>query len=148
MHDIQAQDGYSISTDRHKLDMDMIHHFLTHSYWAPGISLERVKRAAEHSLCFGVYHHDKQVGYARVLSDFAVFAYLMDVFIVDEHRGRGLGKWLIQTILEYPDLGSVKRWLLATKDAHGLYAQFGFEPISHPERFMGKSNFESYAENS
>jgi N-acetylglutamate synthase-like GNAT family acetyltransferase len=125
-----------ISTDKEKLDPSVIHTFLTNSYWATGISLERVKKRIENAVCFGVYVEGKQIGFARVITDFDSFAYLADVFILEEFRGLGLSKSLMKTILNHPDLQGLRRWILATKDAHGLYAQFGFKPLEIPERWM------------
>ena len=128
---------YEISTDAARLDLQAIHAYLTRSYWSPGIPREVVERAAANSLCFGLYHAEQeQVGYARVVTDRASFAYLCDVYVLEAHRRQGLSKWLIQTILEHPDLQGLRRFLLATKDAHGLYAQFGFTPLASPERMM------------
>jgi GNAT superfamily N-acetyltransferase len=129
-------DDFTISSDPSKLDVQLIHSFLTNSYWARNIPLPVVQAAIENSLCFGVYHHDKQVGFARVITDYATFAYLADVFIVEDYRGRALSKWLIQTILAHPNLQGLRRWLLATRDAHTLYSQFGFGPLKAPERWM------------
>jgi GNAT superfamily N-acetyltransferase len=141
MNNTPKIDGFLISTDRERLDIDMIHNFLAHqSYWATGRSRELVERAIANSLCFGVYQTCesalKQVGFARVITDYATFAYLADVFILEEYRGQGLAKWLIGTIRAYPELQGLRRWLLATKDAHGLYRQFGFKDLSAPERWM------------
>jgi GNAT superfamily N-acetyltransferase len=127
---------YSISTDKNKLDITVIHTFLANSYWAKDIPLDIVKRTIENSLCFGVYHHNKQVGYARVISDYTTFAYLGDVFIIEEHRGKGLSKMLMQYILDYPQLQGLRSFYLRTRDAHGLYTQFGFSPILKPENAM------------
>lgn len=128
---------YFISTDRRKLDLAMIHHYLsTESYWSPGIPFETVQRASEHSLCFGVYHGDRQIGYARIISDYTTIAYLADVFILAEYRGNGLSKWLIKTIQSHPDLQGLRRWILLTKDAHGLYKQSGWSEIAQPELWM------------
>lgn len=127
---------YLISTDKSLLDFVVIHQFLSQSYWSPNIPMEIVKRAAENSIAFGVYHLGKQVGYARVISDCATFAYLADVFILEEYRGKGLSKWLVECIMQTPELQGLRRWSLATRDAHGLYAQFGFEPLNKPESFM------------
>ena len=125
-----------ISTDPARLDVDVIHRFLAEeSYWARGRTREVVERTIAHSLCFGVYLEERQVGYARVVTDFATFAWLADVFILDEFRGRGYGKVLVQAVVDHPDLQGLGRILLATKDAHGLYAQFGFTPVP-PDRFM------------
>jgi GNAT superfamily N-acetyltransferase len=126
-----------ISTDRERLDLNMIHGFLTNCYWAKGIPREVVARSIEHALCFGIYDGEgAQVGFARVISDFATIAYVGDVFVLDTHRGRGLGKWLMQCITEHPALQSLRRWILTTRDAHGLYSQFGFTSVKAPERFM------------
>jgi GNAT superfamily N-acetyltransferase len=129
--------GYKISTDQDLLDLDVIHNYLSNeSYWSKGITKEKVQRSIENSMCFGVYKDGKQVGLARVVTDKAIFAYLCDIFILDEYRGNGLSKWLLQTILAHPDLQGLKRWTLATLDAHGLYKQFGFAPLSNPDRWM------------
>jgi GNAT superfamily N-acetyltransferase len=127
---------YSISTDRERLDREVIHAFLRESYWAKGIPREVVDRAIENALCFGLYEGNRQIGFARVISDFSTFAYLADVFVVDSHRGRGLGKWLMQVIRAHPDLQNLRRWMLATSDAHGLYRKFGFRRLEKPERIM------------
>jgi len=128
---------FVISTDRTRLDLDAIHGFLTNCYWAKGIPREVVARSIEQSLCFGVYDGSgAQVGFARVISDFATIAYVGDVFVLDTHRGRGLGKWLMESITRHPALQNLRRWILTTRDAHGLYAQVGFTPVQSPERFM------------
>ena len=127
---------FLFSTDRSKLDVDMIHQFLTRSYWAEGIPRETVVRSIENSLCFGVYADGTQVGFARVISDFATFAYLANVFILEPYRERGLGKELMATIIAHPELQGLRRWSLGTRDAHGLYAQFGFRPVENPARTM------------
>lgn len=127
---------YEISTDPQRLDVDVIHSFLSSSYWAKNIPRELVERSIRHSLCFGIFHKGKQIGFARVISDFATFAYLADVFVVPEHRGKGVSKQLMETILEHRDLQGLRRFMLATLDAHGLYAQFGFEALDHPERYV------------
>ena len=139
-----TKEEYLISTDKNKIDIAYVHSFLTQSYWCPGISVEIVKKAVEGSLCFGVYHGNKQVGLARVISDKATFAYLADVFIDENYRGKGLSKWLMETILKHPDLQGLRRILLTTKDAHGLYSQFGFTLINNPERYMIIQNPEVY----
>ena len=129
--------GFLISTDKSLLNKDFIYNFLTNqSYWAKGIPLEKVETAINESICFGVYHHQQQVGFARVISDKSTFAYLADVFIIDEYRKQGLSKWLIQTIMAYTDFRSLRRWMLATADAHELYKKFGFEPLSAANRWM------------
>jgi GNAT superfamily N-acetyltransferase len=127
---------YEISTNRNRLDVALIHNFLRSSYWAQGIPRAVVERSIQNSLCFGAFLNEQQVGFARVITDFASIAYVADVFVVPEHRGRGISKLLMHAILEYPDLQGVRRLLLATRDAHGLYAQFAFQPLTHPEHFM------------
>ena len=125
-----------ISTDRNKLNIQMIHQFLTHSYWAKGRTLDEVKSSIEHSLNFGIYLDKKQIGYARICTDYTVFAYLMDVFIVPEYRGQGFSKQLMKFILEEPKLANCKVWMLKTADAHDLYQQFGYSELKNPERVM------------
>jgi N-acetylglutamate synthase-like GNAT family acetyltransferase len=127
---------FTISTDPARLDIDAICDFLKRAYWANTRPRERTERAIRNSLVFGVYDGDKQIGFARVVSDFSIFAYLCDVFIHEDYRAHGLGKWLMQTILEHPDLREMRRWVLVTNDAHGLYRQFGFTPIEDPEHWM------------
>ena len=127
---------FLISTDRARLDIDTIHRFLTRSYWAEGIPRETVARSIQNSLCFGVYSGAEQVGFARVISDFATFAYIADVFILEPYRERGLGKELIATVMAHPELQGLRRWSLGTRDAHGLYARFGFKPVENPSRTM------------
>ncbi len=134
-HEVQ-KDQYTISTDPARLDMDAVVDMLTRAYWAVGRPREKTERAYQNSLVFGVYDGDRQVGMARVVTDFSIFAYLCDVFIHEDYRGRGLGKWLMQTIMEHPDLKDMRRWLLVTSDAHGLYSQYGFSVIEDPERWM------------
>ncbi len=129
--------GYDISTDPGRLDVDCLVGFLTRdSYWAQGRSREVIERSFEHSFCFGAYRGTEQAGFARVVTDRAVFAYLCDVFVLPEHRGQGVAKALVRAIVDHPDLQGLRWLLLATHDAHGLYAQFGFTALSHPERFM------------
>ncbi len=128
---------FLISTSRERLNLDVVHGFLTNCYWAKGISREIVARSIEHSLCFGVYDNARaQVGFARVVTDFATVAYLGDVFVLESHRGRGLSKWLMECIVQCPALQNLRRWVLLTRDAHGLYSQFGFTPVTAPERYM------------
>ena len=131
-----TKNGFIISTEKEKLDIDLIHLFLTRTYWAEGISKEIISRSIEGSLCFGVYENDKQVGFARMITDKATFAYLADVFIIEDYRGRGLSKWLMEVIMSHPDLQGLRRMILATKDAHGLYKQFGFTPLINVDRWM------------
>jgi GNAT superfamily N-acetyltransferase len=130
--------GYTISTDNNRLDLLLIHNFLTQSYWAEGIPFETVKRSIEHSLSFGLYRDEQQVGFARLVTDYATFAYLADVFILEPFRGQGLSKWLLQVMMAHPKLQGFRRWILGTKDAHGLYQQYGFTRLKWPERFMEK----------
>ena len=130
---------YVISTERSRLDLDVIHGFLTRSYWSPGIPRETVERAIQHSLPFGLYLGAAQVGFARVITDFTSFGYLADVFILEAHRGKGLSKWMMQVLFSHPELQGFRRWMLATRDAHGLYRQVGFTSLAAPERFMEKS---------
>ena len=127
---------YLISTDKSRLDLTLIHNFLRTSYWAAGIPLEVVRRSIEHSLSFGLYKEDQQIGYARVITDFATFAYLGDVFILEPFRGQGLSKWLMEVIVTYPELQGFRRWILLTKDAHGLYKKVDFTGVATPERYM------------
>ena len=130
------QGEYLISTDKSRLDLTLIHNFLTRSYWAAGIPLEIVRRSIENSLSFGLYREDQQIGYARVITDYATFAYLGDVFILEPFRGQGLSKWLMEVIVTHPDLQGFRRWILLTKDAHGLYKKAGFTGVKTPERYM------------
>jgi N-acetylglutamate synthase-like GNAT family acetyltransferase len=130
------QDQFTISTDPARLDMDAIVDMLTRAYWAVGRPREKTERAYQNSLVFGIYDGERQIGMGRVITDFSIFAYLCDVFIQEDYRARGLGKWLMQTILNHPDLVDVRRWLLVTSDAHGLYKQFGFSVMEDPERWM------------
>lgn len=133
-------DTYAISTDKAILDVQAIHQYLSErSYWAKGRTIETVRTSIENSLCIGIYNHDNtMVGFGRVLTDYAVFAYIMDVFILESHRGKGLGKRLVEYMVNLPELKEVKRWHLATADAHDLYRQFGFSGLSAPEKFMEK----------
>lgn len=142
-----SNDGYQISTDPARLDISMIHRYLSEeSYWAQNIPFDVVERSIANSFCFGVYYQDKQVGLARLVTDKATFVYLCDVFILAEHRGKGLSKWLMVTMQAHQDLQGMRRWMLGTRDAHGLYAQFGWVPL--PEdvvpRFMQLHNPEVY----
>ena len=130
------QGEYTIITDDALLDFAFVHDFLSCSYWAKDIPPKTVRRSIENSLCFGLFEAEKQIGFVRVVTDSATFAYLCDVFVIEEYRGRGLSKWLMETILAHPKLQNLRRWLLATKDAHGLYSQFDFTPLDAPEIFM------------
>ena len=134
---IEAQrDRFTISTDPARLDLDTILDFFTRAYWTKGRPPERTKRAIENSLVFGMYEGVKQIGIARVVSDFSIFAYLCDVFIHEDYRAHGLGKWLIEPVMAYPDLKGVRRWTLVTRDAHGLYKQYGFDSLTNPDGWM------------
>jgi GNAT superfamily N-acetyltransferase len=131
------RDGFVVSTDRARLDINLAHKFIASSYWAKSIPYETFARSVENSLCFGVYDPaGAQVGFARVISDFATFAYLADVFVLESQRGQGLGKLLMECIMQHPKLQGLRRWTLSTLDAHGLYAQYGFTPLQWPERYM------------
>ena len=127
---------FIISTDPKRLDLNAICDFLTRAYWAMGRPRERTERAFANSLVFGLYDGEKQIGLARVVSDYAVFAYLCDVFIHEDYRAHGLGKWLIETVMNHPDLQGLRRWTLATSDAHGLYRQFGWDDLQSPDKWM------------
>ena len=129
---------FTISTDRQRLDLELIHNFLSCSYWASGRELAVVKKSIDNSFCFGVYWGTQQVGFALVITDYATYAYLSDVFIVKSFRGQGLGKWLVGTIVSHPELQGLRKWSLGTADAHGLYRQFGFAEAKYPERYMEK----------
>lgn len=131
---------FRISCDRSLLDIGAIQQFLANeSYWAQHRTLQQTQTAIEHSLCFGLYDGEKQIGFARVVSDHATFAYLGDVFVIAEYRGQGLSKWLMETIISHPELQELRRWILATRDAHGLYEQFGFSELKHPDRWMERA---------
>ncbi|MFI5130523.1 MAG: GNAT family N-acetyltransferase [Chitinophagales bacterium] len=152
-----SKGSYSITTDKNLMDIDFIHRFLATSYWAEGITKEIISKCVRGSLCFGVFENQKnvmpdrpqgpvgrQVGFARMVTDEATFAYLADVFIADDHRGKGLSKWLMEVILAHDGLQGLRRILLATRDAHGLYAQFGFTPLSFTDRWMQIHNPDVY----
>jgi GNAT superfamily N-acetyltransferase len=132
------RDEYLISTDKARLDVELVHDFLSRSaYWAQGRPLAIVQRSIEHSLCFGIYHGAQQVGFARVVTDRATFAWLCDVFVVETHRGQGLAKWLVECIVAHPDLQTLRIFLLATRDAHELYRRYGgFREVLEPDRLM------------
>ena len=143
------KDEYIISTNPALIDVVTVHKYLSEdSYWAKGVSLSIVQKAINNSLCFGIYKEGFLVGFARLVTDTATFAYLCDVFVLPDHQGNGLGKWLMQTIQNHPDLQGLRRWMLATKDAHGLYAQSGWEPLSEElsKRFMQIYNPTVYTE--
>ena len=135
------KNDFSISTDPSKLDVDAIHRFLsTEAYWCLNIPKEKVQLSIEHSLCFGVYHQGKQIGFARVISDYTTIAYLGDVYVLDDYRGRGISKWLMETIMSHPNLQGLRRWILLTGDAHGLYRQFGWTELADPSKWMELHN--------
>jgi GNAT superfamily N-acetyltransferase len=151
------KEQFFISTDKNKLDVTFIHNYLSkETYWAKNIPIQIVQKSIDGSFCFGLFVAEnvlevtqinatgRQVGFARVVTDYATFAYLADVFIIDNYRGKGLSKRLMETIINHPELQGLRRWMLATKDAHGLYAQFGFLPLDKPERIMGFKPFEEY----
>jgi len=147
MHHLWSKGDYEISTDPARIDAVMVHEFLTNSYWAKGIPLETVRLSIENSIPFGLYHGRQLVGFARIISDRATFAYLADVFVLPSHRGRGLSRWLMECIVSHPDLQGLRRWMLATQDAHGLYAKFGFKPIRNSESWMERYDSEIYTRN-
>ena len=134
------RDQFAISTDPSRLDVDIIADMLTRAYWAQGRTREMISRYLQHSLTFGLYDGSRQIGLARVVTDYTTFAWLCDVFIHEDYRGHGLGKWLMETVHSHPDLQGLRRWMLATRDAHGLYSQFGWVPLDHPDGFMMKAN--------
>lgn len=136
-----------ISTDKSLLQLDVIHDFLKNSYWAKNIPIEIVKKSIEHSICFGVYLDEKQIGFARVMTDQATFAYLADVFIIKEQQGKGYSKELMKFIMAHPELQGLRKFLLATADAHGLYKQFGFKELAKPERVMEITITDIYSKN-
>ena len=136
----QRRGEFLLSTDRGRLDLNVIHGFLTACYWAKGIPREVVAGSIENSLCFGVYRQAEQVGFARVISDFATYAYIGDVFVLESYRGHGLGKWMMEAILKHPQLQGLRRWSLVTRDAYSLYQQLGFTPLKKPENYMELHN--------
>ncbi len=136
---------FTVSTDRSRLQIEVIQAFLAdESYWARARSLEQTQTAIENSICFGLYYDDRQIGFARVISDQATFAYIGDVFVVNEFRGQGLSKWLMEVIISHPDLQNLRRWVLATRDAHGLYEKFDFGPLKVPDRWMERTAPDAY----
>jgi GNAT superfamily N-acetyltransferase len=147
MSNKQERGDYSISTDPGSMDVEAVHAYLSRSYWARGIPTEVVSRAIRGSLCFALlYKGNEQVGFARVVTDRATFAYLADVYVLEGHRGHGLARWLIDVVLAHPDLQGLRRFLLGTRDAHGLYTKLGFTPLAHPEYFMEINRPDIYAE--
>ena len=136
---------YRISDDAGLVDVDVVHGFLVESYWARGIPRETVARGIEHSIPFSVFLGDRQVGFARVVTDRATFAYLADVFVVEDQRGRGLAEWLVTTVLAHPELQGLRRWLLVTRDAHALYRKFGFTAVADPSMLLTRHDPDVYA---
>lgn len=147
MNHVKAEKGeYLLSTDKSKLDLKMIHEFLSkESHWAKNIPYERVKKSIENSLCFGLYHGEKQIGFARVISDYSTIAYLGDLFILKDHRGKGLSRWMLEVIMNHPDLTGLRRWILVTKDAHDVYQQYGWAMVARPENWMEIHDPEAYS---
>ncbi|WP_177735659.1 GNAT family N-acetyltransferase [Flavobacterium inviolabile] len=128
---------FTISTDKSKLDLTVIHDYLANeSYWSKNIPKERIRKSIANALCFGIYYKDKQIGYAKVVSDFSTMAYLGDVFVLEDYRRQGLSKWLMETIMSHPELIGLRRWILLTSDAHELYKKFGWQPIASPEKWI------------
>lgn len=139
---------YLISTDKALLNMGVIHQFLKEeSYWAQNRTKEQTELAIEHSICFGLYKENQLIGFARVVTDYTVFGYIGDVFILSPFRKKGLSKWMMEVILKHPELQTLRRWILATKDAHGLYEQFGFHSLVYPERWMERPAADAYPSN-
>ena len=144
MDESSTAEAIHIDTDPSRLQMPVIHGFLKESYWAKGIPEGVMRRAIEGSLCFGAYEGERQVGFARIITDGATFAYLADVFVLESHRGRGIAKHLMDAIVGDPRLQGLRRWMLVTRDAHGLYAQYGFRPLPAPDRFMERHDPDVY----
>lgn len=147
-HNEWARDQYRISTDNNLLDIDLIHLYLSQeSYWAKDISREIVEKSIMGSLCFGVFHHEDQIGFGRVITDYATIAYLGDIFIIEQYRKQGLSKWLMECIQSHPSLQGMRRWMLATRDTHSLYEKYGFTPLKSPGNFMELHNPDAYRNN-
>ena len=140
----RRRSAFTVSTDPARLDVDVIHGYLTRSYWAAGIPRDVVARSIEGALCFGLYEDALPIGFARVITDRATYAYLADVFVLDSHRGQGLGVWMMECVMAHPGLQGLRRWSLVTRDAHGLYRRFGFTALPAPERYMEKVDAEVY----
>jgi GNAT superfamily N-acetyltransferase len=138
------KDSYCISTDPSRLDVETIHSFLSKSYWAEGIPVEVIEKSIEHSICYGVYQGEEQVGFARVITDYSTFGYIADVFVLERHRGKGLSKWLMECILIHPELQRLRRWMLVTRDAQGLYRQYGFKEVDEGSGVMERRNPDVY----
>jgi GNAT superfamily N-acetyltransferase len=137
-------DGYLISSDKNLLDINTVHQFLHACYWAEGIPRAVVEKSIQNSVCFGIYQGKTQLGFARVITDYATFAYIGDVFVLESHRGKGLSKELMRIIMNHPDLQNLRRWVLVTRDAHDLYRKFGFQTLERPERYMELLNPDIY----
>lgn len=144
MHTEWKQNGFVVSTDPARLDVTAIHAYLTRAYWSEQIPREMIERAVRHSLCFGLFEGTTQIGLARVVTDCATFAYLCDVYVLESHRGRGLGKWLIECVMAHPQLQGLRRFNLVTRDAHGLYAPHGFQSLAKPENHMERHKPDIY----
>jgi GNAT superfamily N-acetyltransferase len=144
MHHALRTEETEVTTDPSRIDIDLVHEFLTRSYWAQCIPREIVERSLRGSLCFGAYRGNTQIGFARVISDMATYAYVADVFVLEKYRGSGVGKLIMRCIMTHPELQGLRRWSLLTRDAHGLYAPFGFAVPAHPERYMEISNPDIY----
>ncbi len=136
---LKMENNFFVSTDKSKLDIKLIHNFLRRSYWAKDITLKTVEDSIKNSLCLGIYQEDRQVGFARVITDYATFAYLADVFILENYQGRGLARLMLEFISDHPKLQNLRRWMLATKDAHGLYSKYGFKKLENPDHFMTRA---------
>jgi GNAT superfamily N-acetyltransferase len=142
-----SKDNYTVSSDKSLLNSDVIHGYLSRSYWAEDIPKDIVDKAIDNSLCFGVYNKEKQVGFARVISDFTTFAYLADVFILEEERGKGLSKWLVECILKHEQLQGLRNFCLLTRDAHSLYERYGFKKLENPGNFLARKTDNFYKKN-
>lgn len=144
----EKKDSYLLSTDKSKLDINLIHDFLCNkSYWAKGIPLDTVKNSIDNSECFGVYFDKKQVGFARIITDKSTFGYIGDVFVTEEHRGKGLSMWVMENIMKHPELQGFRRWIILTRDAHELYDKFGFTPVKRPQNYMENHVPDIYLQN-
>jgi GNAT superfamily N-acetyltransferase len=140
----RTRGAFTLSTDRARLDLDVVHAYLTRSYWAEGIPRDVVARSIEGALCFGLYEYAAQIGFARVVTDRATYAYLADVFVLEAFRGQGLGVWMMEGVMAHPDLQGLRRWSLVTRDAHELYRRFGFTGLAAPDRYMEKMEPDVY----
>ena len=136
MHPEYKRDQFTVTSDPSKLDIDAIYDFLSHCYWSEGVPREIVERAIKHSICFGLFEDTQQIGFARVISDRATYAYLCDVYVLDSYRGKGLGTWMMSCVMKHPELQGLRRFTLLTRDAHGLYQKFGFAAAKNPSRYM------------